>query len=276
MDFTTFFWTTFATFLTMATFSFLYKDNPFYKIAEHIITGVAAGYFAILLWHNGLIPKLVFERLEDGDWYVLWLNSSKPWYLIPALLGCLMWTRFSQKWQWVSRWPMALYIGISAGIAVPLEMSNRVNKQLFDTMSKIDWNDWDNFFGHGGFNLFDTTSGLSQLLIVIGVVAGLVYFFFSKEHKGVLGGAATLGIWTLMIGFGASFGFTVMARISLFINRMQFIKGWGLEAFNASGTTPNENFTPWFQLFFWALVALVVGYVIWEVINHLKSKSATT
>ena len=67
MDFTTFLWTTFAAFLTLATFSFLYKDNPFYKIAEHIVTGVAAGYFAILLWHNGLIPKLVFERLEDGD-----------------------------------------------------------------------------------------------------------------------------------------------------------------------------------------------------------------
>ena len=118
MDFTTFFWTTFATFLTMATFTFLYKDNPFYKIAEHIITGVAAGYFAILLWHNGLIPKLVFERLDDGDWYLLWLNSSKPWYLIPAFLGCLMWTRFSQKWQWVSRWPMALVL-ISLAIPAP-------------------------------------------------------------------------------------------------------------------------------------------------------------
>ncbi len=270
MDFTTFFWTTFAAFLTLATFSFLYKDNPFYKIAEHIVTGVAAGYFAILLWHNGLIPKLVFERLEDGSWYLLWLDSSKPWYLVPAFLGMLMWTRFSMKYQWVSRWPMAMYIGISAGIAVPLEMSNRVNKQLYDTMATIDWA---NFFGHGSFNLLDVSSGLSQLLIFAGVVAGLVYFFFSKAHTGVFGGVATFGIWVLMIGFGASFGFTVMARISLFINRMQFLKGWGIEAFNATGTE-NASYSALYQLLFWLLVLLVAGYAVMEIVKHLKSKAA--
>ncbi len=274
MDFTTFLWTTFAAFLTLATFSFLYKDNPFYKIAEHIVTGVAAGYFAILLWHNGLIPKLVFERLEDGNWFFLWLDSSKPWYLVPAFLGMLMWTRFSKDYQWVSRWPMAMYIGISAGIAVPLEMSNRVNKQLYDTMADIDWA---NFFGTGGsFNLLDTASGLSQLLIVIGVVAGLVYFFFSKAHTGVFGGVAKFGIWTLMIGFGASFGFTVMARISLFINRMQFLKGWGNEAFNNAGTTSNPSYTGWYQLFFWLLILLLVGYTIKEIVAHISSKSQST
>jgi len=272
MDFTTFIWTTFAAFLTLATFSFLYKDNPFYKIAEHLVVGVSAGYFAILLWHNGLIPKLLFERLEDGDWYVLWLNSSKPWYLVPALLGMLMWTRFSKKWQWISRWPMAMYIGISAGIAVPLEMSNRVNKQLYDTMSSIDWT---NFFGHGSFNLLDATSGFSELLIFVGVIAGLIYFIFSKADTGVFGGAATLRIWTLMIGFGASFGFTVMARISLFINRMQFLKIWGLESFNASGTEANANYTPWFKLFFLLICLLVLGYAILEFVNFIKKKSAS-
>ncbi|MEW6411556.1 MAG: hypothetical protein AB1483_03680 [Candidatus Zixiibacteriota bacterium] len=272
MDFTTFLWTTFAAFLTLATFSFLYKDNPFYKIAEHIVTGVAAGYFAILLWHNGLIPKLVFDRLEDGNWYVLWLDSSKPWYLIPAFLGLLMWTRFSMKWQWVSRWPMAMYIGISAGIAVPLEMSNRVNKQLYDTMATIDWA---NFLGQGSFNLFDVQSGLSQLIVFAGVIAGLVYFFFSKEHKGIFGGVATFGIWILMIGFGASFGFTVMARISLFINRMQFLKVWGLEAFNAA-ETPNPGHSAFYQIFFWLLVLLVAGYATLEIVRYAKSSVSQT
>lgn len=270
MDFTTFIWTTFAAFLTLATFSFLYKDNPFYKIAEHLVVGVSAGYFAMLLWHNGLIPKLLFQRLDDGHWYALWLDSSKPWYLIPALLGCLMWTRFSQKYQWVSRWPMAMYIGISAGIAVPLEMSNRVNKQLFDTMASVDWA---NFLGQGTYFLLDTTSGLSQVLVFVGVLAGLVYFFFSKAHTGAFGGVATFGVWVLMIGFGASFGFTVMARISLFINRMQFIKGWGLEAFDAGGTA-NPGYSAWYPFFFWILILLVAGYAMFEVINHVRSKNA--
>jgi len=144
MSLANYIWFTFAVFATLAIFSFLYKDNPFYKFAEHLVVGVSAGYFVIILWHNSLVPNL-FQRLADGDWYFLWLNSSAPWYLIPALLGVMMWTRFSKQYSWVSRWPMALYIGISTGIAIPLEMKNRVNEQLLATMVSIDWG---NFFGN--------------------------------------------------------------------------------------------------------------------------------
>jgi hypothetical protein len=65
-----------------------------------------------------------------------------------------------------------------------------------------------------------------NLVLIIGVISALIYFFFSMEHKGVIfGGGAKLGIWVLMISFGASFGYTVMARISLLIGRMQFLMG---------------------------------------------------
>ena len=268
MDIQTFLWMTLGIFVTMATFSFLYKDNPFYKFAEHLVVGVSAGYFVIILWHNTLVPNL-FQKLQDGDWFMLWLNSSNPWYVIPAILGTLMWTRFSKKYGWVSRWPMALYIGLSTGLAIPLEMSNKVNKQLSAMMVKIDWN---NFFGmHGDFDLLSTTSGLAQLIIFVGTVAALIYFFFSKEHKGAFGGVATLGIWTLMVGFGASFGFTVMARISLFINRMQDTKDWGIAAFNNTDV-PNPNYSGHFQLVFWLFVAFIAGYIVYEIVNHLKTK----
>jgi len=32
-----------AAFLTLCIFSFLYKDNPFYKFAERLVAGVATG-----------------------------------------------------------------------------------------------------------------------------------------------------------------------------------------------------------------------------------------
>jgi hypothetical protein len=54
-------------------------------------------------------------------------------------------------------------------------------------------------------------------------VSTLIYFYFSKPHKGVLGGIATLGIWFIMVSFGAHFGYTVMARVSLLIGRVQFL-----------------------------------------------------
>ena len=224
MSFGTFLWTTLGAFLTLCTFSFLYKDNPLYKFAEHLVVGVSTGYFAIILWHNGLQPNL-FDFLKDGNFYLLWLNANKWWYIVPAILGLMMWTRFSSKWSWVSRWPIAIYIGIAVGVEIPLIMRNSVNMQLYSTMRVFNWG---NFLGSG---YLDPAGGISQIIIFIGMIAGLFYFFFSKEHVGLFKGVAKFGISILMIGFGASFGYTVMARISLFIQRIQSIGDWTSTSF---------------------------------------------
>jgi hypothetical protein len=65
--------------------------------------------------------------------------------------------------------------------------------------------------------------GVDALLLMLGVVSVLCYFFFSAEHKGALGAVSRVGIIFLMISFGASFGYTVMARESLVIGRFQFL-----------------------------------------------------
>ncbi len=54
---------TMAGIFTIAIFSFLYKDNPFYKFAEHFFVGLASGYYVALQWHNVFLPNL---------WYPLW------------------------------------------------------------------------------------------------------------------------------------------------------------------------------------------------------------
>jgi hypothetical protein len=62
-----------------------------------------------------------------------------------------------------------------------------------------------------------------NVVMVAGVLSVLVYFYFSAEHKGAVGGISRLGIWFLMVSFGAAFGYTVMGRISLLIGRMVFL-----------------------------------------------------
>ena len=61
------------------------------------------------------------------------------------------------------------------------------------------------------------------LLLLAGILACLTYFFFSVEHKGGVGKIARVGIWYLMITFGAAFGFTVMGRIALLAARLEFL-----------------------------------------------------
>jgi len=205
-DLNTAIWNTLAAFLTFCIFSFLYKDNPFYKIAEHIVVGVSAGYFAVILYWNGLVPKLWNPVVKQERWY----------YLIPGFLGLIMWTRFSKKYAWISRFSISFYMGIATGVAVPLYMQNFVIRQLSSTMLPVH---------------FKNSVGFFNLLIIVGVLCALIYFFFSKEHKGAMGSAARVGIWTLMVGFGAGFGLTVMGRVSLLIDRVIFLRDYFVSIF---------------------------------------------
>ena len=203
MDWSTTIATTVAAILTLAVFSFLYKDNPFYKFAEHLMVGVSAGYWLLILAYTVVLPKII-TPLRAGKWY----------YIIPTILGVLMWARLTRKWSWVSRYPLAFYIGVSTGVAIPLEMKAKIIEQLNGSVDLVTTM---HATQAGGMTVFN------NVLILIGIMAALIYFFFSKAHTGATGGIARFGIGVLMIGFGASFGFTVMARVSLLIERLQFL-----------------------------------------------------
>ena len=208
-------WLTAAALVTLFTMSFLYKDNPFYKFAEHLVVGVSAGYFTMLLIVTSLWPKLVDQ-----------LRAGNLWYIIPGLLGIMMYFRFSRSRSWVARYPIAIYIGIGTGLSLVVEMQARIVEQLNATIGIASAMKADAAAGTLG-----ALGAVNSLIILVGIVCGLAYFYFSKEHKGWFGASATIGIWILMVGFGASFGYTVMARISLFIQRVQFLGDWWQQLF---------------------------------------------
>jgi len=204
MDWGTTISTTVAALLTLAVFSFLYRDNPFYKFAEHLVVGVSAGYWMVILYHQTLRQKALDKIFSDHQW----------WYVIPLVLGIMMWTRLVRKWTWISRYPLALVIGIGTGVAIPLEMKAKIIEQLngsVDLVSQM----------HAANSTF--VMDVNGVIVLIGIVTALIYFYFSKAHKGTTGFLAQIGIAVLMVGFGASFGFTVMARVSLLIQRLQFL-----------------------------------------------------
>ncbi len=102
------FWTILAGLVTLAIFSFLYKDNPLYKLAEHIAVGVSVGFLVVTYYNNVFKPK-VWDNI---------LLKGQIDYLIPLLLGLILFTRFIPKIGWVSRWAIAFYIGGSSGLSI--------------------------------------------------------------------------------------------------------------------------------------------------------------
>jgi len=210
--------------LTLFVFSFLYKDNPFYKFAEHLFVGVSAGYGVALEFYNVFLPNL-WKPLTGGDLILL----------IPFVFGLLLFTRFFSNIAWLSRWSIAFIIGIFAGIYIVGYAQGDLVQQVHANLLPL-WQG--NLFAyiHGFLSSFYkwlTFRGsvlvwleyTRNFLLVVGVLVCLVYFFFSKEHKGVLGAGAKVGVWFLMVSFGASFGYTVMSRMSLLIGRVYFVLG---------------------------------------------------
>ena len=198
MAFENMIWHGIAAFLTLCIFSFLYKDNPFYKFAERLVAGVAAGYWTMLLFHTNFTDKVIYT-MQNGQYA----------YIIPILLGIGMWTRFSKKHSWVSRYSIAFYIGISTGVSIPVFMYTAIFMQISATMIPF--------------------STINNVLIVVFVLCGLFYFFFSKAHTGAFNVVSKVGIYTLMIGFGAGFGLTVMGRVALLVQRILFLKDYARE-----------------------------------------------
>jgi len=213
-------------FLTLCIFSFLYKDNPFYKFAEHLFVGVSAGYWVARTWHNALVPNLFipvkeyFKGLNPvtgkplitlGDKFIILL------YIIPGILGLLMLTRLISSIGWLSRFPISFIVGMTAGINIFSYLQSNGIAQIKGTILPLI------VYSPQGTILW--ANSVNNIVLIFGVLCGLLYFFFSLEHKGAIGVFSKIGIWFLMVSFGASFGYTIMARISLLIGRMQFLLG---------------------------------------------------
>ncbi|MGM0607738.1 MAG: hypothetical protein ACQESP_04870 [Candidatus Muiribacteriota bacterium] len=204
-----------AALLTLAIFSFLIKDNPAYKIAEHIFVGASAGYWFVFNFHNVLLPNLfnpLFTEPTKGGNFVL---------IIPLILGCLMLMKMSAKNAWLARFPLAFTVGVGAGEGITSMIKSDIVSQVYGVVFERPLLAY--LPDASGIMEFSFWMSAFNIIYFIAVMTGLLYFFFSAEHKGTIGKTARLGIWFLMIAFGASFGYTVMARISLLINRIQFL-----------------------------------------------------
>ena len=228
---------------SLCIYSFLYKDNPFFKLGEHIFVGVSMGYLLTITHYEVMINKLYSPMTQQGKW----------WLIIPAVLGLLLLSRFLPPISWLSRISFAFILGISSGVAIPRQISSFILQQVQGTLKPLVAVGADGSVGV-------TLASINTLLILVGVVSVLFYFFFSVEHTGSARRVARVGIYFLMVSFGAAFGYTVMARMSLLIGRFDELMLY------ASADYGHATFV--------LLAALVLGLAWWEK-NRAKTDDET-
>lgn len=197
--------------------------------------GISAGYWFVSLWFQSFIPKLLDNlgirkmlgaEIEDGALQNIFVHGQydeRIWYLMAGILAIMMLCRLIPKIGWISRWPLAFIVGTTSGVYLTRYLASNALAQINNTLKVFIPFGAEGFLSWANFNYF---------VILIGVLTGLTYFYFSKEHKGITGGAARVGIYFLMVTFGASFGYTVMSRMSLLIGRLDFLYGDWLHLIN--------------------------------------------
>jgi hypothetical protein len=202
--------------LTLFIFSFLYKDNPLYKLAEHLFVGVSAGYYIVLnYWtviHANLVEPLAAAfggHLAGGPFHAQ-QGDYRAYLLLPGLLGVLLFTRLFGRVAWLSRWSLAVIIGVYAGLKTTGFAQGDLVAQVQASLQPL----W--IAGH-------FWASANAVIFTVGLLTSLLFFYYSREHKGVLGGVSRVGVWFLMISFGAGYGYTVMSRVSLLIGRFQYL-----------------------------------------------------
>ena len=192
--------------LSLMILSFLYKENPFYRFAEHVYVGTSAAHSLIATWHNTLRPAIDNSMKVEGQW----------WLILPMALGLLIYFNMYRPLSWLARMPMAYWIGYNAGMYFSIREIQPWMASILATMRPLI------AMPGGSFNLGGT---LSNIILIASVSCVLIYFFFTIEHTGVFSYAAQYGRYAIMLGLGASFGNTVAARVSLLIGRWEFIFG---------------------------------------------------
>lgn len=182
---------------TFAIYSFLWKENRFFRAFQNLYVGLAAGYSLVVAWGN--IKRQALNPLINDGQFVL---------IVPILLGVMLFARLSKKQAWISRYPMAFLMGIGSALSMKAIESDFVRQIQASIIS------WKGTGLMGSFN---------NLVLSLGTAFALVYFFFTFKPNKASEVTGRLGRWVLMLCFGAAFGSAVQGRLSLVISQMQFL-----------------------------------------------------
>lgn len=208
-----------AAILTLCIFSFLYKDNPAYGVAQNLFVGLTLGYVLVVkVLKEGIFGVIKDQFFATGTWTIQPDIAAIVSSVIAILLGLLFFSSYVPKWSGLVTIVLALTIGWGSGIVISAELSSKVYAQVTSTILDFQGFSEKEFFS-------GSKSQVNTVLMLVGVICTLTYFFFSVEHRGVPGKLAKIGVIFIMISFGASFANAVAGRVTLLIGRMTFLLG---------------------------------------------------
>lgn len=193
--------------LTLLVLSYLIGDNPLFRSAVYIFIGVSAGYAAVVVWHDVLMPKL-FQPLVSAD------QNQLVFLVVPLLLSVSLLAKLSPGISWLGSFAMALLVGVGAATALSGAVIGTMIPQSRAAMD---------VFVRPTFGQL-----IEAVIMLAGTVLTLIYFQFSAKRAPdgtvkrniVVEVLAWGGRVFIAITFGVLFAGVYMAALTAMIERL--------------------------------------------------------
>ena len=181
-------------------YSFIFRDNVFFKFSEHTFVGAAAGHSIVYGVDN--VRRYGWDPFTKGAWI----------YIVVFLLGIVLYSRYHKTHFWISRFPLSIMVGLGIGLSMRATVTAEFIAQIQATAAL-------RVIG------VDAMTAFSNIVFIIIVLAVVYYFVFTFPgmHAGNLGIVSKIARYGMMASFGYSFANALLSRITMIFGRLDFL-----------------------------------------------------
>lgn len=184
-----------STTLILAVYTILYRENPAFRVGEHLMVGATVGNAIVLAVFQ--IRDLAWRKLQIG---LTKGDLSGIGYIIPMILGVLLYFQFSSKYRYMARVSIALLLAVGISLSIRGLIFVNVIGQIRGALAPL------------------TT--IQNIAYLIGVVCALLYFVYERRASKLAGPLPKIGRYVIMLTMGAYFANTIMGRLSIVIGTL--------------------------------------------------------
>jgi hypothetical protein len=193
--------------ITLMVLSYVFGDNPLYRLASYIFVGSSAGYIAAVL-----IKDVLLVRLQGVTVGGVTANEISM-LVVLAIFSLLLLGKVNPTFAFIGNVPMAMIVGVGTAVAI----SGAVVGTLLP-----------NLMGLGAGASFSQAPII--LLSLFGTVATLIYFNFTflkkesnpKEPPMWMRIFSKIGKFFIMVSLGVVFAGVLTASINALVDGFAF------------------------------------------------------
>ena len=175
-----------GTILSLMMLSYLWKPNIAFEVSEAVYIGSSVA--------NAVVVGVAFIYQKG----ILGVLGGNIIYIIPIILGLLLYTRYISDYKWLSKISLSILIGLGVGLSTRGQLHGMVINAILYVI-KLD------------------LLNVGNIIYIISFITVTAFFIFGERitgHPIMKNGLVRLGRAFLMIAFGAKYGTVIWGRLS--------------------------------------------------------------